>query len=392
MDFQFTAEELKIRDRARKFAETELKPNAAKWDEEERDPGPMLRRAAEEGFVGLTLPKKYGGGGIGPLAAILVIEELSACCANTAEVVFDAMLGPSKVIEHFGTEKMRRELLPKAARGDYYVAIAISEPHAGSAATDMLSRARIEGDVVVLNGRKCYVEDIASMSSALVYIKFDDRPSSKSIGGVLVDKGTPGFTVGKPYKKMGVRGCIQADMIFDNCKVPKENIVVGPGDFGKLMSAFNLERCGNAAMSLGLAGGALREAISYAKSREQFGRPICEFQGLQWKIARMAMEYEAARLMVYRAVANASSGFPSVIETSMAKVYANEMAISVTTEALQIFGAQGYLRDRPLERMVRDARAWSIAGGTVEVQLTNIASELFGRRFSQRVPAAAQKN
>ncbi|MGE0750546.1 MAG: acyl-CoA dehydrogenase family protein [Variibacter sp.] len=387
MDFQFTADEIKIRDRARAFAKKELRPLAAKWDEEEIAPRPVLRRAAEEGFVGLTLPKEYGGSGVGPIAAILVIEEMAACCANTAEVVFDAMLGPSKVIEHFGSEKLRKELLPKAARGDYYVAIAISEPHAGSGATDMLSRARFEGDDIVLNGRKCYVEDIDSMSAALVYIKFDDRPGAKSIGGVLIDKDTPGFRIGPPYKKMGVRGCIQADMFFEDCRVPKENLLVPPGEFGKLMAAFNLERCGNAAMSLGLAGGALAEAIEYAKTRNQFGRPICEFQGLQWKIARMAMQYEAAKLLVYRAVANASSGFPSAVETSMAKAYANEMAVTVTNEALQIFGAAGYLRSRPIERMVRDARAWGIAGGTVEIQLNNIASELFGRRFSQRPPA-----
>jgi alkylation response protein AidB-like acyl-CoA dehydrogenase len=384
MDFKFSAEELKIQAHARKFAETELKPNAAKWDEEEKAPAPMLRRAAEEGFVGLTLPKEYGGGGVGPLAAILVIEELAACCANTAEVVFDAMLGPTKQIEHFGTEKMKRELLPRAARGDYYCVPAITETHAGTGATDMLSRARIEGDSIILNGTKCFVEEIDSMHSALVFVKFDDRPGAKSIGGVLVDRGTPGFTIGKPYKKMGIRGCIQADLIFENCKVPKENMLVGPGEFTKLMSAFNLERCGNAAMSLGIAGGALREAIAYANTREQFGKPLCEFQGLQWKFARMMMEYEAAKLLVYRAVANASTGLPSVIETSMAKVYANEMSISVTNEALQVFGARGYLRDRPLERMVRDTRAWSIAGGTVETQLTNIASEIFGRRFNQR--------
>jgi len=362
MDFQFSAEEIAIRNRAREFAQKELKPLASKWDEEEIAPRPVLRRAAEEGYVGLTLPKEYGGSGIGPLAAILVVEEFAAACANTAEVVFDAMLGPSKVIEHFGSEKLRKELLPKAARGDYYVAIAISEPHAGSGATDMLSRARIEGDSVILNGQKCYVEDIDSMHAALVYVKFDDRPGAKNIGGVLIDRDTPGFRIGEPHKKMGVRGCIQADMYFDNCRVPKENMLVAPGDFLKLMSAFNLERCGNAAMSLGLAGGALAEAIEYAKTRTQFGRPICEFQGLQWKIAKMAMQYEAARLLVYRAVCNASNGFPSAAETSMAKAYANEMAITVTNEALQIFGAAGYLRSRPIERMVRDARAWAIAG------------------------------
>jgi butyryl-CoA dehydrogenase len=267
--------------------------------------------------------------------------------------------------------------------------IAISEPHAGSGATDMLSRARIDDDVIVLNGHKAYVEDTATMDSFLVYTKFDDRPGAKNIGGVIVDKGTPGFRLGPPRKKMGLRGCIQADLFFEDCRVPRRNLVVAPGEFGKLMAAFNLERCGNAAMCLGIADAALTEAIAYAKRRTQFGRPLCEFQGLQWKFARLAMQLDAARLLVYRAVANAAQGLPSMLEASMAKAYANEMVVSVTNEALQLFGGLGYLRECPLERMVRDARAWGIAGGTVEIQLNNIASELFGRRFSQRPPQQA---
>ena len=250
----------------------------------------------------------------------------------------------------------------------------------------MLSRSRVEGDTVVLTGHKAYVEDTAAINSFLVYVKFDDQPGAKSIGGVIVNKGTSGFSLGPPRKKMGLRGCIQADLLFKECRVPSENVLVWPGNFGKLMSAFNLERCGNAAMSLGIAGAALEEAIAYAKQRTQFGRPLCEFQGLQWKFARMAMQLDAARLLTYRAVSNASQGLPSMSEASMAKAFSNEMVISVTNDALQMFGGLGYLRECPVERMVRDARAWSIAGGTVEIQLNNIASDIFGRRFSQRPP------
>jgi butyryl-CoA dehydrogenase len=268
--------------------------------------------------------------------------------------------------------------------------IAISERHAGSGATDMHSRAKFDSDSVVLNGRKAYVEDVSTQNAFLVYIKFDDRPGAKSIGGVIVEKGTPGFSVGTPRKKMGLRGCAQADLIFENCRVPRENVVIHPGDFTKLMEAFNLERCGNAIMAVGIASAALDEAIAYAKQRTQFGRLLCEFQGMQWKFARMAMEVDAARLLVYRAVSGAAHGFPSMLESSMAKAYSNEMAIRVTNDALQVFGGLGYLRECPLERMVRDARAWAIAGGTVEIQLNNIASGLFGRRFNQRptIPTA----
>jgi butyryl-CoA dehydrogenase len=383
MDFQLTAAQQELRNRSRIFAEKELMPQAAKWDEEERFPEPMVRRAAELGFMGLSLPKEYGGGGLGPIESIIVIEELAKGCTNTAEIVFDALIGPIQVLLHFGSERLRREILPKAARGEHFMAIGITEPHAGSGATDMYSRARIDGDSVVLNGHKCYVEETSTMSSCLVYAKFDDSPGAKSIGGVLVERDQQGFTIGPPRKKMGVRGCIQSDLFFKECRVPRENLIVAPGDFGKLMSAFNLERCGNAAMSLGAAGAALDHAITYAKRRKQFGRPLCEFQGLQWKFAHMAMQLDAARLLVYRAVTNAAQGFPSMIEASMAKAYANEMAVAVTNDALQMFGGLGYLRECPLERLVRDARAWGIAGGAVEVQLTNIASDMFGRRFNQ---------
>jgi butyryl-CoA dehydrogenase len=384
MDLQLTPSQSHLRDRARRFAETELRPLAAKWDEEERFPDQMVQRAAELGFLGLTIPKEYGGGGIGSLESILVIEELARGCANTAEIIFDALIGPIQVISHFGTDAQKKSILPKAAKGELLMGIAITEPHAGSSATDMHSRAQIEGSTIVLNGHKAYVEDTAAMGSFLVYTKFDDRPGSQSIGGVIVEKGREGFRIGPARKKMGLRGCIQADLFFEDCRVPAENLVVGPGDFGKLMSAFNLERCGNAAMSLGIAGAALDEAIAYAQSRHQYGRPLCEFQGLQWNIARMAMQLDAARLLVYRAVVNGEDGLPSMLEASMAKAFSNEMAISVTNNALQIFGARGYLRECPLERMVRDARAWAIAGGTVEIQLNNIASQLFRRRFSQR--------
>src|SRR5215208_5840512 len=228
MDFQLTSAQIELRGSARRFAEEELRPLAAKWDEEERSPEPMIRRAAELGFLGLTIPRQYGGGGLGAVEAVLVIEELARGCANTAEIVFDGLIGPIQVIAHFGTEEQRREILPKAARGELLMGIAITEPHAGSGATDMHSRAAIEGDEIVINGHKAYVEDTAAMGSFLVYAKFDDRPGARSIGGVILDKGTPGFRIGPPRKKMGTRGCIQADLYLENCRVPKRNLIVAP--------------------------------------------------------------------------------------------------------------------------------------------------------------------
>jgi alkylation response protein AidB-like acyl-CoA dehydrogenase len=389
LDLRLTDRQQALQAEARSFAESELKPKAAFWDETETFPAPMVARAAELGYLGLMIPPAHGGQGLGPIEAIVVLEELAKGCANTAEVVFDCILGPIQVIQHFGTDVQRDRYLRRAAKGEILMGIAISERHAGSGATDMLSRAQLDGDSVVLNGRKAYVEDVSHQNAFLIYTKFDDRPGAKSIGGVIVEKGTPGFTVGEARKKMGLRGCAQADLIFEDCRVPSDNVVVKPGEFIKLMAAFNLERCGNAIMAVGIAARALDEAIAYAKERRQFGRQLCEFQGLQWNVARMATDVDAARLLVYRAVTNAARGFPSMVESSMAKAYSNEMAIRVTNGAQQIFGGLGYLRECPLERMVRDARAWAIAGGTVEIQLNNIASGLFGRRFSQRPPATA---
>ncbi|HEV2546424.1 MAG TPA: acyl-CoA dehydrogenase family protein [Stellaceae bacterium] len=389
MDFRFTESQIRLRERIQKFATEELRPLAARWDENEEFPAPMIKRAAELGLLGLTIPKEFGGAGLGGTEAVLAIEELARGCASTAEVIFDALIGPMQVIAHFGSDEQKRSMLPRAAKGDLIIGIGITEAHAGSGATDMLSRARIEGDKVVLNGTKTYVEDVAGMAAFLIYTKFDDSPGARSIGGVLVEKGTAGFEIGPPRKKMGTRGCIQADLHMRDCRVPLRNLIVRPGEFGKLMAAFNLERCGNAAMSVGIASAALDEAITYAKRRKQFGRDLCEFQGLQWSIARMAMKVDAARLLMYRAVSTAEGELPSPLQASMAKAYANEMAVEVTNGALQIFGGLGYLRECPLERMVRDARAWGIAGGTVEIQLNQIASQLFGRKFSQRVTATA---
>ncbi len=385
---QLTKEQQRLQHEAREFARRELKPLAARWDENEEFPFLSVQLTAAMGYFGLTIPQAYGGRGLGAIEAMLVIEEVAKVCANTAELLFDSILGPMQVVSTFGSKAQKDRFLSPAARGDLIMGIAISEAHAGSSATDMLSRAIVDGDEIILNGRKSHVEDVSTSHAFLVYVKFGDESGAKSIGGVIVERGRPGFSIGAQRKKMGLRGCAQADLIFEDCRIPLDNLLVKPGEFSKLMAAFNLERCGNAITAVGIAAGALEEAISYAKERMQFGRPLCEFQGLQWKIARMAMEVDAARLLVYRAVGAASNGLPNMTEASMAKAYSNEMAIRVTNEALQIFGAAGYLRDRPLERMVRDARGWAIAGGTVEMQLNNIASGLFGRRFNQRPVAA----
>ena len=258
--------------------------------------------------------------------------------------------------------------------------IAISEPHAGSGATDIKSRARVDGDSIVLNGQKAYVEDVSHENAFLIYIKFDDRPGAKSIGGVIVEKDTPGFRIGPHRKKWG---CAAASRRTSSSRTAvfrsrTRRPPASSSSWRPSISSASRRQCGNGSRHRRSRS---RRGIEVRK-RKQFGRLLCEFQGFNGT-CRMAMQVDAARLLMLRAVSNAAQGFPSMIEASMAKAFANEITITVTNDALQVFGALGYLRECPLERMVRDARAWGIAGGTIELQLNNIASQPFGRRFNQ---------
>jgi butyryl-CoA dehydrogenase len=218
----------------------------------------------------------------------------------------------------------------------------------------------------------------------MVYTRFGNIKGYKGIGGLLVEKGMPGFSFGKQEKFMGLRGMPSCDLIFDNVRVPKKNVVIPPGEFNKLMWTFDIERCGNSAMCLGIAGGAFEEAKAYAMERKAFGRPICEFQAVQFMMVDMAAKIDAARLLVYRAVSSAGQGLPSIYEASMAKAYANEMVVDVTNTAMQVFGGYGYSTEFPMERMYRDAKAWGVAGGTIQMLKVGVAGMIFGRRFDQR--------
>ena len=241
-----------------------------------------------------------------------------------------------------------------------------------------------DGDSYLLNGRKTFISGGGHATHYLVYCRFDGIPGSKGVGAVIVEKGMPGFTFGEQEQFMGLRGMPSCDLIFDDVRVPKGNVVIPAGEFRRLMTTFDLERCGNAANCLGIAGGALEEARTYAMNRKAFGRPICEFQDVQFMIVDMAMRLDAARLLVYRAATGAGAGFPSVYEAVMGKCFANEMAAEVTSMAMQVFGGYGYSKQFPVERMHRDALAWRVAGGTVQMLRITMAGMLFGRRFNQR--------
>jgi alkylation response protein AidB-like acyl-CoA dehydrogenase len=384
MDFQLTPEQAALRDRVREVAEREFRPRAAHWDETEEYPHENVKRLVELGLMGMTIPRQYGGGGRPLLDPLLAVEEGARACGVTGRIIVDSNFGPTSAIIHYGTEAQKRKFLPMIVQGDK-PAVAITEPEAGSAATDLKTSARLVGDHYVVNGRKRWITGGGVSHIYVVFVRLTDQPGAAGIGGLIVELGTPGFRIGKREKAMGLRGIPETELIFEDCRVPRENLLVGPGDgFKQLMMAYNAQRLGAAAVALGIAQGAFDLALEYAGQREQFGRPIGSFQGLQWMLADMAIRLKAARLLIWEPAAAAGHALPAPYDTAIAKTYAGEVAIEVTNAALQIFGANGYSREFPLERMLRDARMFTIGGGTAQVQRNVIASHLLGRPVARR--------
>lgn len=385
MDFSLSAEQQALIDTTRKFAAAEL-PELAKTIEANHSPPPrsLLKRYAELGLMGINLPAEYGGAGMGHLEAVLALEELAKISCAIAFPVFESSFGPALAIAHFAPEELRRRILPQICSGDMVVAVSMSEPQAGTALTDLTTKATQQGDKVIVNGTKRWCSGGGHADAYLVYCRMSGAPGAKGIGAVLVEKDTQGFSFGAAEQHMGFRGIPSADMFFDAVEIPAANIVVPAGGFKKLMEAFDLERCGNTTMSLACAQSAFDYALAYVQERQQFGKPLVDFQAVQLSLAEMKMKLDAARMLLYRAVVNAQSGLPSIADSSIAKCYANEITREVTGAALQLLGGYGYSTAYPMEQKMRDAWGWGIAGGAIDVQKTNIASALVGRRFNQR--------
>jgi alkylation response protein AidB-like acyl-CoA dehydrogenase len=370
-----------LRDMAKKEKFREM---AFEIDRSGSFPQELVPKFADMGLLGMCISPTHGGGGEDGLTAILAIEELAKYSPLIAAAVFESNVGAVQVIDRFGTDAQKKAVIPGVCSGAHSVSVCMTEPEAGSDLTSLATTLEDAGGHYRLNGRKCFITGGGHASHYLVYSRFGDARGYKSIGAVLLEKGTPGFDFGKQEEFMGLRGMPSCDLFFDNVSVPYENVVIHPGDFGNLMQTFDIERCGNAAMCLGVAGSALEEVKKYTAARQAFGRPICEFQDIQFKVVDMAMKLDAAKLLVYRAASNAGQGLPSVYEASMAKCFANEMVREVTDTAMLIFGGYGYSKEFPLERMARDARAWSVAGGTLQMLRITMASMIYGRRFDQR--------
>lgn len=385
MDFHLTADQTALRDSARAFARGEMTSVAL---EIERTNEPLSKdwkkKLGEMGFMGINIKPEYGGLGLGALEALLVLEEFAKIHPGMAFPIFESCVGPVKAIEHLGTEALKQRILPAVCRGEHVVAIAMSEPDAGTALTDLTTRAEIKGDKIILNGLKRWSSGGGRSDGYLVYCKLSDAPGAKGIGAVYVDHDTPGMSYGAREELMGFRGVYSADIMLDNVEVPIENLVAPAGGFGNLMGAFCLERCGNSTMSLGLAAAAYEEALDYVQERKAFSKSLIDFQAVQMKIAEMAIQVEASRLLIHKAVADVGTGFPGVAESSMAKCFANEMVRDVTGKAMQLMGGYGYSKEYKAEQRFRDAWGWGIAGGSIDIQKVNIAAALAGRRFNQR--------
>ena len=386
MDFKLTSDQQELQKVAREFAVKEL-TSLANEMEESASPVPkdVLKKIGELGFLGVNAPTEYGGQGLSNLDAIIILEEFGKISSAVGWPVFEANAGPVKVIEHFGTEALKKRIIPEVCKGEKVVAVSMSEPGAGTGLTDLKTKAEIKGDKIVINGNKRWCSGAGHSDGYVVYAKMSDAPAAKGIGAVFVDLDAPGLTFGNSERLMGWRGIPSADIYFDNVEVPLENLLVEPEDgFKKLMETFDLERCGNATMALAQASSALDYVKEYVQEREQFGKPIVDFQAVQINLADMLMKVEASRLLIHRAVFNAANGLPDILESSSAKCFANEIAREVTTTAMQLMGGYGFNKEYGMERKVRDAFGWGIAGGTIDVQKVNIASAMIGRRFNQR--------
>jgi len=385
LDFTLSSEQIELQDSVRKFAKNELTTVAAEIERTGKPPTKkIIQKFSDMGFLGVNLPQKYGGLGMSNFEAVLVLEEVAKISIALAFPVFESCFGPALAISYFASEKLKEKTLFKVCSGNMILAVAMSEPHAGSALTDLSTSATISNGRILVSGTKRWCSGASHADAYVVYCKMSNERGANGIGAVLIEKNRPGLSFGKKERHMGWRGVVSADMHFDNISLPLENIVLPAGGFKKLMKAFDLERCGNTTMSLACAQSAFDYVLNYVQERKQFGKQLIDFQAVQISIAEMKMKLDASRMLLYRAVTNAGGKLPTAGESSIAKCYANEICREVTGKAMQLMGAYGYSSDYPIEQKFRDSWGWGIAGGAIDIQKTNIAASLIGRRFNQR--------
>ncbi len=377
MNFDLSKEHLMLQEMFRKFTETEVRPLAEEIDEEERFPVETVKKLARYGFMGIPFPKEYGGAGADNLAYAMAVEELSKACGTTGVIVSAHTSLCATPIYEWGTEEQKQKYLVPLAKGEKLGAFGLTEPNAGTDAAGQQTRAVDMGDHWVLNGSKIFITNADYADVYIIMAMTDKSAGTRGISAFIVERDFPGFSVGKKEKKMGIRGSATCELIMEDCIVPKENLLgkLGKG-FSVAMKTLDGGRIGIAAQGLGLAQGSLDETIKYVQERKQFGRAISKFQNTQFQLADMDTRTEAARLLVYKAARTKDAKLPYSKEAAMAKLYASEAAMEVTTKAVQLHGGYGYTREYGVERMMRDAKITEIYEGTSEVQRMVIAASL----------------
>jgi alkylation response protein AidB-like acyl-CoA dehydrogenase len=400
MDLGLSRDQLALQARARAFAREVARPRAAEIDASEQYPWDIVKALADARFVGMTIPESLGGQGRSFLDAVLVIEEMATCCTVTARIVVETNMGAISTVMAYGSDEQKRLAAGLVLAGDK-PAICITEPEAGSDTTAMTTRADRRGDRYVINGRKHWITGGGVSRLHLIFARvFDEGGHELGVGGFLAVRQeseiTKGLRVTRREKTMGLRGMPEGELVFEDLEVPAGMAVLPPSGFRRgfadLMNAYNSQRVGAGTVAMGIAAGALDLARDWVKQREQFGRPIGEFQGLQWMLADMQTQLTASRLMLYAAARSRGDGsaFPDPMLAAQAKIFASEAAIRIVNDALQMFGARGYSRDLPLERMARDVRMFTIGGGTAQVLRTLVAARMLGWKLPQTRDGYAQ--
>jgi alkylation response protein AidB-like acyl-CoA dehydrogenase len=383
MDFELTEEQQMIRKMVRDFAEKEIMPIAQETDEKGEFPWQTIRKMGPLGLLGLPIPEEYGGAGADNVSFAIAMEEIARACGSTAMTLDAHTSLVCEPIYFFGTEEQKRKYLVPLARGEKLGAFGLTEPEAGSDAGATKTRAVLDGNEWVINGQKMFITNGPIAEVAIVTAVTDPEKGTRGISSFIVEKGTPGFRPGREEEKMGIRGSVTSALFFEDCRVPKANLLGQEGEgFKQFLVTLDGGRIAIAAMALGLAQGAFEKAVAYSKERVQFGQPIANFQAIQWMIAEMATEIDAARLLTYRAAwlkdkaVSTSKGVRFTKEAAMAKMYASEAAERACYKAIQIHGGYGYMREYDVERMYRDQRLCTIGEGTSEIQRLVIARQV----------------
>jgi acyl-CoA dehydrogenase len=378
IDFSLTEEQIALQEMSREFAEKEMKPNAAKYDKGEEFSEDVMKKAFEVGFLTCTLPKEYGGGGLSDIDTVIISEELAAGCAGMYTTMMVNALAYTPLI-HFGNEEQKKKFLIPQTEKMSFASFCLTEREAGSDAAAVKTKAIKQGDEYVINGSKCFISNGSIADMYTVFALTDPAKGARGMSAFIVPRETPGVTVGKEEDKMGHRASNTVEMYFEDVKVPAENILAKEGmGFIIAMRTLDHTRAPVGAAGVGVARAALEYAVEYAKTRIQFRKPVALFQNTAFKIAQMATEIDAARQLVWRAAWMMDQGMPCGKESAMAKMYGSDIAMKVTVDALQIFGGYGYMRDYPMEKLMRDAKLLQIYEGTNEIQRLVISREVIG--------------